>query len=91
VGQTGNGQNCPDGSASIVITSSLGAVIGQDPSVHYIAVNGAGGPNAPTFVDWTGHSQPCSEVINASWIGDFLGASQDQRTLAQKTGLVVQI
>jgi len=96
VGQTG--QNCPDGSASIVITSTLGAVIGQDPSVRYIVVNsanagvgGASGPDAQTFVDWTGHSQPCSQLVNAGWVSDFLGASQDQRTLAQKTGLVVQI
>ena len=54
----------------------------------------AGVPETTSSIDWTG-STPVNGFSNISlppnqvWITDFLGATEEQRSLAQQTGLVV--
>jgi hypothetical protein len=42
------------------------------------------------FVDWSSNAVPISTLGNLAWVRDFLGATQDQRSLAERTGLSVR-
>jgi len=93
----GQVSDCDDRKASIVLKSSVSS--GKDDEKYgYVVVNGgasstttSGASGSQPSVDWDGCVQQGSELIKANWVMDFLGATQDQRTLAEKTGLVVKV
>jgi hypothetical protein len=64
--------------------------------VRYIVVNhgsSAGGSKKQAEsprVNWSGNSAPGTAVGKSGWHGDFLDDDRDQRSLAEKTGLVVR-
>jgi hypothetical protein len=44
-----------------------------------------------THVDRTSCVQQGSELIKTVWVTDFVWATQDQRSLAEKTGLIAKV
>jgi hypothetical protein len=60
----------------------------------YIVVCGGRKPVANTSaltINWNGTAAQTTELVQANWVSDFLGSSEKQRSLAQKTGLVVKV
>ena len=65
----------------------------------YIVVRGGSklGTNTPAAntsaltINWSGTAAQTTELVKANWVSDFLGSSEKQRSLAQKTGLVVKL
>ncbi|UUZ69420.1 tandem-95 repeat protein [Polaromonas sp. P2-4] len=93
----GQASNFDDRQASIVVQSSLNSDKDDEEYGYVVVSSGASGTTASGTsgnqprVDWTGSVQQGSELIKANWVADFLGATQDQRSLAEKTGLVVKV
>ena len=88
------GDDCNDRYASIVVKSPSNS--DSDDKQAYVVIGsvaaGTPTPGANQLrVDWSGGMQQGSELIRANWVTDFLGATQDQRTLAEKTGLMVKM
>lgn len=84
------GDVCNDRYASIVVKSALKSDSDDKPAYVVIGSVAAGTPTPGANQlrgDWSGGMQQGSELIRANWVTDFLGATQDQRTLAKKNGI----
>ncbi|MBK7003103.1 MAG: tandem-95 repeat protein [Rhodoferax sp.] len=91
-------------SASIVVHSSAQGTakeVDRDTALRFIVINSSAYASAPTDdtpgdaavrVDWDAQAQPWMDTSsNPQWVRAFLGTAPDNRSLAQKTGLLVKV
>ena len=60
----------------------------------YIVVRGGSTSAVNTSaltINWSSTATQTTELVQANWVSDFLGSSEKQRSLAQRTGLIVKV
>jgi VCBS repeat-containing protein len=96
--------DCHERLASIVVQSGVRTERDDDRddergyvSSTGVSVGGTSSNASSPRVDWSAGAAPADGMIGAgsqwtgSWVTDFLGVTQAQRSLAEKTGLVVRV
>jgi len=56
-----------------------------------LGTNTAAADTSALTINWNGTAAQTTELVKVNWVSDFLGSSEKQRSLAQKTGLVVKV
>ena len=93
--------DCGERQASIVVKSRFangkndekygGIVVGGGANAATASAAASSACGSLPRVDWDGCVEQGGELIQANWVTDFLGAAPDQRSLAEKTGLVIKV